>query len=143
MAILYTATLSTGEALTRTSERPYAFAWAVLFEGMVEASGFSESRINAEKSAAQARNGLVGEDLVRSKSRVRSAYSYQRIVKALNKAGGEAAFTADRNRRLAMLTTEVVEAVGAPATRPRKRPSGFLRVGAVSEAIARAAEGVA
>lgn len=49
----YTATFSTGEAITRNSHNAYAFAWAVIRakDGKIEACGFSADRSNALKAA--------------------------------------------------------------------------------------------
>jgi hypothetical protein len=50
----YTATFSNGQTAKRSSDRTYAFAWAVIRieDDMVENFGFSADRANAAKGAA-------------------------------------------------------------------------------------------
>jgi hypothetical protein len=50
----FTATFSNGQTITRTSDRAYAFAWAVICiaDGVIEEKGFSADRANAAKAAA-------------------------------------------------------------------------------------------
>lgn len=53
----FTATFSNGQTITRTSDRAYAFAWAVIHiaDDAIVQSGFSADRANATKAAAATR----------------------------------------------------------------------------------------
>ena len=59
----FTATFSTGETITRSSARDYAFAWAVIrsADGVIEYSGFSAGRANAANAARAKMNSPVSE----------------------------------------------------------------------------------
>jgi hypothetical protein len=50
-ATKYQATLSTGEVLTRSSNRDYQGAWAVFFNGKIYDQGFSKTIELAQKGA--------------------------------------------------------------------------------------------
>ena len=61
----FSATFSTGETITRNSDRTYAFAWAIIriADGRIEHKGFSADRANAAKAAqSQMRTGVSARD---------------------------------------------------------------------------------
>ena len=54
MKTKFTATFSNGQTITRNSDHPYAFAWAIISDtGLIRDSGFSADRVNAAKGAEQ------------------------------------------------------------------------------------------
>ena len=106
--IKYTATLSDGTILTRSSERPYTHAWAIIWDGdKLGSSGFSGSRLLAEKAAAAERP----TDCEAAFKKYRNPYSKQETLKWLKQyhEGSWAKYQESRQAMLARLRIEIVE----------------------------------
>jgi ribosomal protein S11 len=115
--IKYTATLSDGTILTRSSERPYTHAWAIIWDGKeLGCTGFSGSRELAEK-AAQACMPTDHEAAFKKKRRGSSPFSAAYAVKSTLKwlkeyhEGSWAKYQESRQAMLARMRIEIVPCI--------------------------------
>jgi hypothetical protein len=111
----YTATLADGTILTRSTERTYTHAWAIIWDGKeLGCTGFSGTRELAEK-AAQACMPTDHEAAHKRKNKYRSSYATQATLKWLKEyhEGSWAKYQESRQAMLARMRIEIVPCIPA------------------------------